>query len=73
MLTPLFEARRTVDRMNEKRISCGTDDKHSSVQQIHVKTEIAIIVRKFTPIHLVLVGLMVGHKAVRLADENLVV
>ena len=60
MLTPLFEGRRTVDRMNEKRTSYGTDDKHSSVQQIQVKKEIVFIVRKFVPIHLVLVGLMAG-------------
>ena len=72
-MTPLFDARRTVDRMNEKRTSYGTDDKHLSVQQIHVKTEIAIIVRKFALIHQVLVGLMAGHKPNRLEDENLVV
>ena len=45
-LTPLFEARTSVDRMNDQRTSYAAEDKHSLVQQICVWTAITFTVRK---------------------------
>ena len=45
ILTTLLEAR-SIERMNDQRRSYGADDKCSSVQQIHVKTAVALLVRK---------------------------
>ena len=46
ILAPLFEARRSVDRMIDQRASYGTEKKRSLVQQNCVYTAIAFIVRK---------------------------
>ena len=54
ILTPLFEARRSVDGMTEQWASYGAKDKHSLVQQNYVYTVITFIVRKTRPMRLVL-------------------
>ena len=45
-MTPLFEARRSIDRINDQRTSYGVEDKDSLVQQICALTMITYIVRK---------------------------
>ena len=60
---PLIEARRSLNRMNDQRISYGAEDKYSLVQQSCVNTVITLIKRKTGPIHLVLVGIMAGWQA----------
>ena len=49
--------------MNDQRTSYGTEDSHSSVQQICVYTVIVFIVRKTGLICQVLVGLTAGWQA----------
>ena len=47
---------RSVDRMNNQRISYGAEDKHSLVQQSCISTAIAFNMENIGLIHLVLVG-----------------
>ena len=64
ILTPLFEARRLVDRMDDQRTSYGAKDKRSSVQQISVlDVNRYSFMKKTGPICLALVGLRAGWLA----------
>ena len=50
ILTSLFEARRSVDRINNQRTSCTADDKCSLIQQIYVYTVLAFTERRIGPL-----------------------
>ena len=58
-----FDTLFLVNRMNDQRTSYGTEDKRSSIRQIHVQTVTTFLVRKKTgPTHLALLGLTVGRQ-----------
>ena len=75
MLPPLFQARRSIIRMNEQRIGHGAQLVLQLEQQRFVPTEIALIFGKFEGYILSGIGsrtVPVDRQAGRLSDKNVI-